>query len=179
MRKLSSYQRSQPDDNSLAHHIISSASPSSASSAAQHRAVPFPGMPWRALPCGAVLCDAVRCCAALRRGEFFAVLTLFFMDHNKNTHPAQLSPRLYIAHSSAAPCGAVPCPAVCCFTLHCASFRAYSSSRYMMRSTRHQVGTGMYVFLHSSFGILQSCLPSLDPYVFFPSQTTPALPIRM
>ena len=112
-------QRSQPDDISLAHHIISSelrpAAPSSASSAAQRRAVLFHGVPWRAMRyCCGMLCGVVRCCAVLCRRECFAVLTLILLIHNKNAPTAQLGPQLYITHSSAAPCGVMRCRALPC-----------------------------------------------------------------
>ena len=97
------------------------------------------------------------------------VLTLISLNHNKNAPPAQLSPQLYIAHSSAAPCGAVrcralPCGAVC-FMLRCAFFRTYSScDRYMMRSARYTryryVRICTRLFLASS-----SKLIVLSPYV--------------
>ena len=80
----------------------------------------------------------------LCRGECFAVLTLILLNHNNSAPPAQLSPQLYIAYSSAATCGFVRCRASpgsarCCLMLRVAFVRTYSSNRYMMRSTRHQV----------------------------------------
>ena len=117
-------------------------------------------MPCPAVPCRAVrYCATVRCCAVLCRGECLTVLTLILLNHNKDAPPAQLSPQLYIVHSSAATCGAVRCRALpcvrCCFMLRCAFFPTYSSARCTTRSTRYQVGTGMYVILYSFFAFFK------------------------
>ena len=107
-----------------------------------------------------MLCDAVRCCAVLCRGACFAVLTLILMNHNKKcTLPAQLSPQLYIAHSSAAPRGAVRCRALLCGAVlfHGALCFLSNIQEYHVYDARYQVpGTGMYVFLYSSVSFLQS-----------------------
>ena len=122
----------------------------------------------RSLPCPAVRCGTVRCCAVLCScavlcpGDYFTVFTLILLDHNKNASPAQLSPQLAIYTSqqrSVVRCRAVPCRALPCGAVlfHAALCFLSNTQQYQVYDATYQVpGTGMYVFLYSSFSFLQS-----------------------
>ena len=117
------------------------------------------------MSCGAVLCNAVRCCVLCRVGECFALIV---SNHKKNAPAAQLGPQLYMAHSSAAPCGALPCGVVSC----CGFFRTNSSTRYMMRSTRYQVPVGT-CFCTRPLAFFKVDCPLSVPMFFSPRKVHP------